>query len=362
MKKLTLSTSVFTLLASTALAGGIDRSGQWITPIFDKGDVVTFSVGTVDPNVSGTSASPIPATGDVTTRYSPVSFSIKKALTENVDVAIIADQPFGANIKYNSGPLGPNPSTGFTGGFADVTSKALTFVGRYKFDGNWSLHGGARMQSLSGNIVSGNGLLNASGDYAWGYLVGAAYERPDIAMRVALTYNSSINNTLDGTSNFAPATVTHKSPESLNLEFQTGIAADTLLFGSVRYVKWDGRTLDSNPGGLTSTNWVNFEDDTTSFTLGVGRKINDKLSLAVTLGYEAADTRPTNTALAPTAGYKSIGLGASYNINESLKVTGGVQYIKPGDQSFLLSPSPSGPAIEYSGDAVAFGMKISYSF
>lgn len=347
MKKLTLSTSVFTLLASTALAGGIDRSGQWITPIFDKGDVVTFSVATVDPNVSGTLG-----TNDATTRYSPLSFSIKKAITENVDVAIIADQPFGANISYTTGPL--------TGGFADVSSKALTFVGRYKFNDNWSMHGGARSQSLTGTIRSANGALDASGDYAWGYLVGGAYERPDIAMRVALTYNSSINNALDGTSNFAPATVTHKSPESLNLEFQTGIAADTLLFGSVRYVKWDGRTLDSNPGGLTSTNWVNFEDDTTSFTLGLGRKINDKLSLAVTLGYEAAGTRPTNTALAPTAGYKSIGLGASYNINESLKVTGGVQYIKPGDQSFLL-PAPN-PAVEYSGDAVAFGMKISYSF
>jgi len=357
MKKLTLSTSVFTLLASTALAGGIDRSGQWITPIFDKGDVVTFSVATVDPNVSGTRD-----TNDVTTRYSPVSFSIKKALTENVDVAIIADQPFGANISYTDGPLGPDSETGFTGGFADVSSKALTFVGRYKFDENWSMHGGARMQSLSGKIISGNGLLNASGDYAWGYLIGAAYERPDIAMRVALTYNSSIDNTLDGTSNGSSATVTHKSPESLNLEFQTGIAADTLLFGSVRYVKWGGRTLVSNPLGFSNDPWVTFEDDSTSFTLGVGRKINEKLNLALTLGYEAAGTRPTNTALAPTAGYKSIGLGASYNINESLKVTGGVQYIKPGDQSFLLTPSPSGPAVEYSGDAVAFGMKISYSF
>lgn len=358
MKRLALSTSVFTLLASTALAGGIDRSGQWITPIFEKGDVVTFSVGTVDPNVTGTLG-----TNDVTTRYSPVSFSIKKALTENVDVAIIADQPFGANISYTDGPLGPDPTTlfpggTFPGGFADVSSKALTFVGRYKFDENWSMHGGARMQSLSGNIVSGNGLLNASGDYAWGYLVGAAYERPDIAMRVALTYNSSIDNTLDGTSNFAPATVTHKSPESLNLEFQTGIAADTLLFGSVRHVKWGGRTLVSNPPGVSGDPWVTFEDDSTSFTLGVGRKINDKLSLAVTLGYEAAGTRPSSTALAPTAGYKSIGLGASYNINESLKVTGGVQYIKPGNQSVM---SLSGP-VDFSGDAVAFGMKISYSF
>ena len=343
MKKLALSASMFSLLATTAIAGGIDRSGQWITPIFESGDVVTFSVGTVDPNVSGTLG-----TNDATTRYSPVSFSIKKALTDKVDVAVIVDQPFGADIRYTSGP--------FAGGFADVSSKAITFVGRYKFNNNWSVHAGARAQSLTGTITSTPGILNASGDYAWGALVGAAYERPEIAMRIALTYSTSISNKLDGTTNFAtPVTASHQTPESLNLEFQTGIAKDTLLFGSVRHVKWKGSSLDSTPvGGGASTNWVNFRDDSTSLTLGVGRKINDKLSLAMTLGYEAAGTRPGNTALSPTTGYKSIGLGASYNVNESLKVTGGVQYIKPGDQSV-------GP-VNFSGDAVAFGVKVAYSF
>ena len=372
MKKLTRSTSVFTLLASTALAGGIDRSGQWITPIFDKGDVVTFSVATVDPNVSGTLG-----TNDATTRYSPLSFSIKKAITENVDVAIIADQPFGANIEYTSGPFAARPISPFAGGYADVSSKALTFVGRYKFDNNMSILAGARAQSLSGKIASifdqgtpdlsddTRNILNASGDYAWSGLVGVAYERPDIAMRVALTYNTSIDNKLTGIHTIqdasgahvsdTPVDVTHESPESINLEFQTGIATDTLLFGSVRHAKWRGRSLDSTPiGGGSSDSWVNFRDNSTSYTLGVGRKINDKLSLAVTLGYEAAGTRPGNTALAPTTGYKSIGLGASYNVTEQMKITGGVQYIKPGNQSVV--------PVDFSGDAVAFGMKISYSF
>jgi len=344
MKTLALGVSLLALATSTASAGGIDRSGQWITPIFDKGNVVQFSIGSVDPNVTGSLG-----TTDSATRYNPVSFSIKQSITDKVDVAVIVDQPFGANIRYTSGP--------FNGGFADVTSKAMTFVGRYKYNDNFSVHAGARAQSMTGTIISGSGMLSASSDYAWGALVGAAYERPDIAMRVALTYNSAIKNKLSGMHNFAtPVSGFHESPESLNLEFQTGIAADTLLFGSVRHAKWAGGSLETTPvsGGAT-INWVNFRDDSTSYTLGVGRKINDKLSLAVTLGYEDAGTRPGNTPLAPTNGYKSIGLGASYNVTDSLKVSGGLQYVKLGDQSV-------GPVNFTDNEAVGFGLKLAYSF
>ncbi|MCO4776434.1 transporter [Lentibacter algarum] len=352
MKTLALGVSLLALATSTASAGGIDRSGQWITPIFDKGNVVQFSIGSVDPDVTGSLG-----TTDSATRYNPVSFSIKQAITDKVDVAVIVDQPFGANIEYTAGAFAATPIGPYPGGFADVTSKAMTFVGRYKYNDNFSVHAGARAQSLTGTIASADGILNASSDYAWGALVGAAYERPDIAMRVALTYNSAIKNKLSGMHNFAtPVSGSHKSPESLNLEFQTGIATDTLLFGSVRHAKWGGRSLETTPvGGGTTINWVNFRDDSTSYTLGVGRKINDKLSLAVTLGYEGAGTRPGNTPLAPTNGYKSIGLGASYNVTDSLKVSGGLQYVKLGDQSV-------GPVSFTDNEAIGFGIKLAYSF
>jgi hypothetical protein len=109
MKTLALGVSLLALATSTASAGGIDRSGQWITPIFDKGNVVQFSIGSVDPDVTGSLG-----TTDSATRYNPVSFSIKQAITDKVDVAVIVDQPFGANIEYTAGafaatPIGPYP-------------------------------------------------------------------------------------------------------------------------------------------------------------------------------------------------------------------------------------------------------------
>ena len=74
-------------------------------------------------------------------------------------------------------------------------------------------------------------------------MLGGAYERPDIALRIALTYNSTIetNHTTvetvgGGVVSTAPTEI--ETPESVNLDFQTGIAADTLLFGGIRWVNW----------------------------------------------------------------------------------------------------------------------------
>lgn len=77
MKTLALGVSLLALATSTASAGGIDRSGQWITPIFDKGNVVQFSIGSVDPDVTGSLG-----TTDSATRYNQSAFrSSKQSLT-----------------------------------------------------------------------------------------------------------------------------------------------------------------------------------------------------------------------------------------------------------------------------------------
>jgi len=58
----------------------------------------------------------------------------------------------------------------------------------------------------------------------FGYIAGAAYERPDIALRVALTYQSSIDFAVDTLENGVLASVTDITlPQSITLDFQSGI-------------------------------------------------------------------------------------------------------------------------------------------
>ncbi len=54
-------------------------------------------------------------------------------------------------------------------------------------------------------------------DYQWGYVAGVACERPDIALRVALTCNSEITHELNANESLAPG------PTAFETTFETVI-------------------------------------------------------------------------------------------------------------------------------------------
>ena len=336
MKKQTLTIAAALTVAATAAQAGIDRSGQDIGVLFEEGNHFKFSFANVSPDitsdVTGTTQSAVP--------FSTFSFGYKQQFNENLSFALIWDQPYGADIQYIDGPA--------AGGYAFIDSQQLTGILRYELGNGFSVHGGAFMQKLSGQIASGAGLLDATSNNEFGGVVGVAYEKPEIALRVALTYFTGVDHELTGTHNFAPTTGTVSMPEAFNLDFQTGIAQNTLLFGSVRHAKYDGISLDT----AGPVNWVNFVDDVTSYELGVGRKLNDNWSVALTLGYSGgADTG--TTFLAPAGSATSIGLGASYTTGD-IKISGGVRYTKFAEKSVLGAP--------FEGSALSAGVSVGVAF
>ena len=135
----------------------------------------------------------------------------------------------------------------------------MTGLVRYRIDRRFSVHGGLRAARFGGEATLAGPAFAAVGlggyhwegddDWGFGYVLGAAYEIPEIALRVALTYGSEIEHELDADENFfGPSTTEITMPQSVNLDFQTGISPKTLLYGSVRWVNWDGWNV--SPGGL----------------------------------------------------------------------------------------------------------------
>lgn len=297
--------------------------------------------------------------------YVPWSAAIKLDINDKLSFAIIGDQPFGANVNYAGLPI-QSPLLGGIQPGANIESQAWTGLLRYKFNDTWSVHGGIRGQMASGKVnttVAGAfRLLDVDSYMRFGTIAGIAYERPDIAMRVALTYHSEIEQdltgsevTLTGGGPIAATTAfTVTTPASLNLEFQTGVAADTLLFGSVRYVEWDGFNLTTPGAGQ----YVNFDKDTTTYALGLGRRFDETWSGAVTLGFESEGDFLSNTALAPTTGSQSIGLAATYTQGNTTLTTG-VTYAKLGEREFDLS----GNTISFTdGEAIGVGVRLGINF
>ncbi len=360
MFKAATTASVIAIVGTQVMAGGVDRSGQSILAIFEKGNYAELSFGAISPSVSGAlfpGFGGVPS-GDMAESYLSLGFAIKTELRNGLDFALILDQPFGADVNY---PLATGyPAQGTT---AELNSTALTGVLKYTTQSNVSVFGGLRYQMLEAQafvpFVAGYS-ADGQSDAGLGYLVGVAYEKPEIALRVALTYSSKISHKLE-TAEFGGAfnTITPiDTPQSLNLEFQSGIAKDTLLFGSIRWVDWTNFEID--PVNYPApTPLVSYDSDTVSYALGVGRRFNETWSAAVTLGYEAP-VGGLAANLGPTDGYKSIGLGATYT-EGPMKITGGIRYVDVGKAQTSLNGVFATSEFD-NNHAIGLGLKIGYSF
>ncbi len=325
MKKLSIAAGA-ALLASTAMvqAGGIERTSQSVDIIFEAGSVVEFSLSYAMPSVSG--IDPTAAdTGIMSPNYFGFAGGYKTDIGDKFALAIIFDQPYGSLAEYTQGF--------YAGTMADLTSSAITVVGSYDISDSIVVFGGGTYQSMAATAsipFVANYTIVADSASGFGYVAGAAFQKPDIALRVALTYRSGVtttNNTLEfgGISD----TMTVTTPQSVNLEFQTGVNPKTLVFGSIRWVDWS--SFDLTPANYPLGAIVDYTDDRITYNLGVGRKLSDTLSAAVTIGYEK-NLRGDPTPLAPTDGFFSLGAGLTYTMGNT-KISGGAKYIWLGDSS-----------------------------
>ncbi|SFG07747.1 Long-chain fatty acid transport protein [Palleronia marisminoris] len=406
MKKLLAGAAVLALCPSAAMAVGLDRSGQPVDILFEDGNYFELSFGRVFPSLEGEDRALAPfyaggtAIDDVGEDFNQLGAGVKFQVAEKLSFALIADKPYGVDINYPgdgggfapSGLPAPFPpflpvppteegSANLGGTYADVDSSALTAMGRYEFNDNFSVHGGLRYQRLEarvglsgfayGPFLSGY-TADFDRDYALGYAVGAAYERPDIALRVAVTYFSEIEHELDTTETTPGGSIRTSvteitTPQAINLDFQTGLNQRTLLFGQIRYAWYEDVTVappyfdENSDPGIDGTSLTEIADGY-SLAIGVGRALTDRLSGSVTFGYERAEDDDLVSPLAPTNGQRSIGLGLSYDVTDSFTVAGGVRYVALGDASPETGTPDTARADFSDNHAVGLGLQIGYRF
>jgi long-chain fatty acid transport protein len=362
MKRILLTTAAFGLAAGMAQAGGVERSHSPYAILWEKGNYAELSFGYGSPDISGSVGGGAVLSGDMADSYTQFGLGLKYAINDRLDVAVVMDQPIGADVAYPAGVTGssplPYPLNGSTG---TIDSTALTALVRYKFDGGFSVHGGIKAERAKGAVslpaIGGGYSMSTSTETDLGYLIGAAYEKPEIALRVALTYQSAIKHDFDATEyGVATGSFTTEVPQSVTLDFQSGVAKDTLVFGSIRWRDWTAFDITPPLYGPVYGALVDYQKDVVTWTLGVGRRFNENWSGAISFGYEDANGFPTGN-LGPHDGMKSVTLGGTYT-QDNMKITAGVSYIKVGDAT--TNPPIGGTFTD--NDAVGFGMKIGYSF
>lgn len=373
----TRALAVVAVAASATTAHALDRSGQPSSILFEKGNVAEFSFGQTYPSVDGVDLATGANIRDVANDFFSWGAGIKYDINDQWSVALTIDEPYGTDIEYP----GNSSFTSLGGTVAQADSRAITAWARYKFNDNWSVHGGLKYQELSANIGLGGlayGALNGyDADFSkggeFGYAIGAAYEIPDIALRIALTYHSEIKHDLDTVETGVPLLGTVRStteiiaPEALNLDFQSGIAENTLLFGSIRYARYSDTIVspegfDTVVNPATGGDSLTDIDNLTDIKIGIGRRFNEKWSGSIAFGHQSKGEDKLVSPLAPVNGAKYVLLGAKYDVNERLAISGGVRYTKFGE-AFPETGTPDVARAEFKDNsAVSMGLKLTYRF
>ena len=392
----TLAAAVL-LAATSAHAGGLERGGYNIDLLFDPSDyAIDTSATYVNPQRELKNARDnIVEDGDLnglrsdgirdTDGYWVPRVAIKAAIGDSIDCMADYSQPWGVHV---------NPGLNWAGANDNIETKIesdnYAATCSYSFDmgpGQLRVIGGGFYQEVSGfkdrlvfampagSPLNGIGRLELEGE-GWGWRAGVAYEIEEYALRASLVYNSAVKlDDITGTMDLrqvpgavlpglagvsTPVFGSADMPDSLEFKFQSGVAPDWLVFGSVKWTDWS--QLQSLPFCPQSTRGISCRTsgptEVTSLDLlyrdgwtvsgGVGHKFNEQWSGAVSLTWD----RGTSTAIGTQTDTWTLGSGVSFAASENVE-------FRVGGAIGLLTSGSSGQVVK---DGRTFGRRVSYDF
>ena len=311
--------------SASVFAAGLDRSGQSISAFLQPGNYAEAGISVLDPTVKGLDKSGHPVSDMGDDYYFP-SAAIKVQATDKISLGLLYDQPFGADATYQVD--GSDFSNGAEGTKVEVRTNNLTALIGYQPTANWNFYAGPVWQTVEADIKLRGAAYSLLSGYnikvnekeAYGWAAGFAYQIPEIALKAAVTYRSEIKHKADATetSNLAalgaslPATghpyspykpflstlgykastLDATTPQSVNIDLQTGVAANTLAFANLRWVHWDQFAVKPELLAQASTfargkaqNLIDYSDDQYSVTTGLSHKFNGKWAGTAAVGY-----------------------------------------------------------------------------
>ncbi|WP_109316986.1 OmpP1/FadL family transporter [Pseudovibrio ascidiaceicola] len=167
--------------------------------------------------------------------------------------------------------------------------------------------------------------INVDSKREYGFRIGAAFEKPEIALRAMIAYESAIDVELDGALSIqnvgsfgsnAAATL----PQSIEAKVQTGIAPKWLASLGVKWTDWsvlNELAVDvASPGGPVPTKVVRDlgYSDGWIVEAGIGHQLTDKLSLGSSVTWDKGIGGPYSDTY-------SLSLGGSYDFAKNVKFT-----------------------------------------
>ena len=416
-KNIITGVSLVALSAGIAQAGGFELQTLDTSIMYADGNAGSISIADINASVSGSREG---VTTDTVKDQTVTNIALKMD-AGLVDVGLYtyrsgAIQLSGGNdLNNNYAPTGDVDINSTTLMASYDINENISFLG-----------GITQNNLTSGNVTTIKGGYDIKSGSSTGYVFGAAYSIPDIAFRAEVlyqpqskvstrtTYDGSLQSAFsgaalkqagedafiaalsngdsvedatlaaedatdlndpnsDGTAAVVAAATAAMGlngdydtevsrPETLTVNLQTGIAADTLMFASYHRAKWSGAPVvvdvASAADGDINPKIDETFGDSEKFTIGLGRKFSDKLSGSLSYSKEEGGGDTATSLFTFSNGTETLSAGLRYTV-DNMDISFGVSHSQLGD----VTVDGGAGDIVYKGNSVtAMGVKIAFAF
>ena len=373
--KILLASGITMLSNSLAIAGGWESSALSTSFLYEKGgenggyaEVAfgsrDYEITDSEPGLPQMASAP---DSSAVKDQSSTTISFKYAVTDEISLGFSRYKQGSIQLDYSG--AGSLAATNLP--VVDLTINANVLMGKYNINDNISVLAGVKQtvvedatanifQTVAANLGGPYGITSVTGDSELGYVYGASYTRDDIALRVELTAETSTDLVLASSNpsvagQAATGNTNASTPDFLNLYVQSGIAEDTLAFGSIRRANWSENQIYVYPHGGTATSSF---DDSTTYNIGVGRKFSENFSGSISYSTEPEGSSASTSHLSITNGYRGITVGGKYT-KDNMSITAGYNYTQLGDVTLTSALGTSNFA---DNTVTGFGVRLGFSF
>lgn len=278
-------------------------------------------------------------------------------LTRDLSAGIGISAPFGLATKYDSDWIGRAQSVK-----SEIRTINVNPSLAYRVNDKVSLGFGVNYQTIDAELTNAFSRLKGD-DSAWGWNAGALFTLSP-AMRVGLSYRSSMKYTLEGKANgLLPIKADVELPDTVILSVWQQVSDRWEAMGDVSYTRWSTlKTLNivnRSSGALLTSETFNY-DNSWRIAWGAAYKATDAVKLKFGIAYDRTPVSDDDrSARVPDNDRLWLSLGGQWSAGRYGKVDVGYAYLYVKDAS--INQNKNGTFLRGDYDAGAHIVGVQYS-
>mgnify|MGYP003606718931 FL=1 len=280
-------------------------------------------------------------------------------LTDKLSLGLGISSPFGLATEYDSGWIGQAQAVK-----SEIRTINYNPSLAYRINDKVSLGFGVNYQQIDAELTNSVSRLKGD-DSAWGWNAGALFTLSP-AMRVGLSYRSSIKYTLEGTLNGStPVKADVELPDTAILSVWQQVSDRWEAMGDLSYTRWSSLkalNLVFSNGASVQAERFNYSNSWRA-AWGAAYKASEQAKIKFGIAYDRTPVNDTDrSARVPDNSRLWLSLGGQWNAGRYGKVDLGYSYLYVRDPNINMTKNATTLRGSYDAGAHVVGLQYSVGF